>query len=121
MTSLSLDNNNEKEEKIRKILVEITTIRKQKKRFTNYTKKHLDRLAAQLHIISTLVGRIFKAERLGLLSSHAGKTKIEGATIDEHGNPVGYEFDLGVGGASMTLKLSLFNFFPFPNENIVRI
>ena len=118
------NNNNEKEEKRRKMLVEIAEIREANKEVYKLYEKtfgKIDRLAAPLlNSIATSGGRSNRAKRSGLVSSHAGKTKIEGAATDKHGNADGSEFDLGVDGAFKDFKIIVFQFYQFTKEYTVK-
>ena len=108
----------EKHEEHRNLVLQISELRsKLESEFIAYDRI-INFMQAKIAVVANVgSGRSNRAKRAGLLSKHAGKTKIEGAVTDKHGNALGTEYDLGVDGAFVGMKIVVLQFYCFTDSH----
>jgi hypothetical protein len=113
------DRNNEKQEQYRQLLVQISQFRESNAALFKIYDQTIGNLANKIGAVSNQggSGRSNRAKRAGLLSSHAGKSVIQGAQTDTHGNAKGTDYDLGVDGAFCGMKIIVLQLFWFDNSH----
>ena len=95
-----MDGDEETRERHRKLLLQIAALRGElTEKFVRY-ERVTNLMQSKVAVVANRgSGRSNRAKRAGLLSKHAGRSKIVGAATDKHGNAQGDEYDLGVDGA----------------------
>lgn len=116
--SMSEENSTEEQkEKHRNLLVQLSKVRaKLDSAFVEY-EKVINLMQRKTSVVLNVgKGRSNRAKRAGLLSAHAGKSKIAGAQTDKHGNAQGTEYDLGVDGAFEGMKIVVIQLYSFESS-----
>ena len=90
------------------------------KYYNKVTQKIENKISMIVQSLNKGAGKSNRARKAGLLTKHAGKSRIEGAAKDTHGNAKGTEFDLGVDGAFNSFEIVVLQLYTFAKDSTVK-